>query len=70
MIVRMGAEKLRDKFPALIDAVRDAGQTVAWITDPMHGNTETCNSYKTRRCPRVIKFDFVVSVECCCCMQL
>ena len=41
--------QLRDKLPALIKAVEAAGQTVAWICDPMHGNTESCEGYKTRR---------------------
>ena len=30
--------------------MRDAGAQVAWVTDPMHGNTITSsNGYKTRR---------------------
>jgi 3-deoxy-7-phosphoheptulonate synthase len=49
VIVRMGAQKLRQKFPALIEAVEQAGQVVTWVCDPMHGNTESCNGYKTRR---------------------
>lgn len=49
IIVRMGAAKLRDVFPTLIQAVREAGQVVTWVCDPMHGNTESCNGYKTRR---------------------
>ena len=50
IIVRMGAQKLRGKLPALVQAVEHAGHTVTWICDPMHGNTESCGSYKTRRC--------------------
>lgn len=49
VIVRMGPTKLRDNLPPLIEAVEAAGQIVAWVCDPMHGNTETCNGYKTRR---------------------
>jgi 3-deoxy-7-phosphoheptulonate synthase len=49
VIVRMGAEAVRAKFPGLIEAVEAAGQVVTWVCDPMHGNTETCNGYKTRR---------------------
>lgn len=49
VIVRMGQEKLRAKLPALLQAVERAGQTVTWICDPMHGNTESCGTYKTRR---------------------
>eukprot|EP00897_Mesotaenium_endlicherianum_P004314 jgi/Mesen1/3910/ME000208S02917 len=49
VIVRMGAEKLRQKFPLLIRAVRDEGVVVTWVSDPMHGNTiKAPNGYKTR----------------------
>lgn len=54
VIVRMGAAKLREKFPAMIDAVRQAGHSVVWVCDPMHGNTETVNTYKTRRFVNVL----------------
>lgn len=49
VIVRMGAEKLRAKLPSLVEAVASAGQTVVWVCDPMHGNTEDVCGYKTRR---------------------
>jgi len=49
VIVRMGSQKLREKLPTLIKAVRAAGQVVTWVCDPMHGNTESVNGYKTRR---------------------
>lgn len=49
VIVRMGAQKLREKLPVLVNAVTAAGQTVAWVCDPMHGNTESCSGFKTRR---------------------
>ncbi|CAL4941847.1 unnamed protein product [Urochloa decumbens] len=39
IITRMGADKLRAKLPHLIRAVRDAGQIVTWVSDPMHGNS-------------------------------
>lgn len=49
-IVRMGADKIRDNLPALVTSVRDAGVTVTWLSDPMHGNTFTSESgYKTRK---------------------
>ena len=48
-ITRMGAGKIRDGLPPLLEAVRDHGSPVAWVCDPMHGNTyETPNGYKTR----------------------
>ena len=50
LISRMGAGKIRDSLPGLIEAVRDAGAKPLWITDPMHGNGMTTkNGYKSRR---------------------
>lgn len=49
VIVRMGATKLREKFPALVRAIRQAGCIVTWVIDPMHGNTVKAPSgLKTR----------------------
>jgi len=49
-ITRMGAARVRDLLPPLVEAVRRAGTPVAWICDPMHGNTfEAPGGYKTRR---------------------
>lgn len=49
VIVRMGADKLREKFPALVRAVRQAGCVVTWVSDPMHGNTiKAPSGLKTR----------------------
>lgn len=55
-ITRMGAGKIRDHLPNLVEKVTAAGVTVAWVCDPMHGNTfEASSGYKTRR------FDDVIS---------
>ena len=49
-ITRMGAGKIRDVLPGLLEGVRDAGATPLWVTDPMHGNgITTATGYKTRR---------------------
>ena len=49
-ITRMGAGKIRDVLPGLLEGVRDAGAQPLWITDPMHGNGITSSTgYKTRR---------------------
>jgi 3-deoxy-7-phosphoheptulonate synthase len=49
-IQRMGAAKVEEKLPALVQAVQREGRRVLWICDPMHGNTEsTSNGFKTRR---------------------
>ena len=54
-ITRMGAGKIRDALPPLLEAVRDSGATPLWVTDPMHGNGMTTpTGYKTRHFDDVI----------------
>jgi len=54
IIVRMGAEKLREKLPILIRAVQREGRTVLWCSDPVHGNTvKTDSGRKTRPFERI-----------------
>lgn len=49
-ITRMGAGKIREILPALVEGVTKSGAQVLWVCDPMHGNTfETSNGYKTRQ---------------------
>jgi len=49
-ITRMGAGKIREALPALVDGVTKSGAQVLWVCDPMHGNTyEAPTGYKTRR---------------------
>ena len=49
LISRMGADKIEAKLPPLLRAVERAGRKVAWICDPMHGNTiSTAANLKTR----------------------
>jgi 3-deoxy-7-phosphoheptulonate synthase len=49
-ITRMGARKIRDSLPTLVEKVTAEGAKVAWVCDPMHGNTfETEAGSKTRR---------------------
>ena len=49
-ITRMGASKIREELPKLVEAVRDSDANPLWITDPMHGNGMTTkNGYKSRR---------------------
>jgi len=55
LIHRMGANKVQDLLPTLVDTVRGEGRQVVWICDPMHGNTETTPSgIKTRRFDNII----------------
>jgi len=54
-ITRMGAGKVRDLLGPLIEKVTAAGVEVAWVCDPMHGNTfEASTGYKTREFDDVI----------------
>jgi len=54
-ITRMGAGKIHDLLPPLVEKVEAAGVHVAWVCDPMHGNTyEASSGYKTRRFDDVI----------------
>jgi 3-deoxy-7-phosphoheptulonate synthase len=55
-ITRMGAGRINDLLPPLVEKVEAAGVQVAWVCDPMHGNTyEASSGYKTR------KFDDVIA---------
>jgi 3-deoxy-7-phosphoheptulonate synthase len=50
LIIRMGAGKIRDNLPRLVEKVVASGAVVPWICDPMHGNTyEAESGFKTRR---------------------
>lgn len=54
-IHRFGAEKIAEQLPPLIEAVQHTGRAVLWISDPMHGNTEsTSGGYKTRRFDNIL----------------
>ena len=55
LIHRMGADKVQDALPPLVEAVRKAGRNVLWVCDPMHGNTETTpQGIKTRRFDKIV----------------
>jgi 3-deoxy-7-phosphoheptulonate synthase len=54
-VTRLGADRVRDLLPPIVEAVRDAGRTVVWACDPMHGNTvESASGYKTRHFDRIL----------------
>jgi 3-deoxy-7-phosphoheptulonate synthase len=56
LIARMGAAKVNDLLPPLVEVVKNSGKNVVWSCDPMHGNTvKSSNGYKTR------KFDDILS---------
>ncbi len=49
LITRMGAGKVRDVLPGIVQKVDASGVPVVWICDPMHGNTrEASTGHKTR----------------------
>jgi 3-deoxy-7-phosphoheptulonate synthase len=54
-ITRMGAGRVRDVLPGLLEAVKASDATPLWVSDPMHGNgLTTPNGYKTRRFDDVV----------------
>lgn len=54
-ITRMGAGKIRDALPPLLEAIKGSDALPLWVTDPMHGNgITTPNGYKTRRFDDVV----------------
>ncbi len=49
LITRMGAGKVREALPAIVQKVEASGHPVLWVCDPMHGNTfEASSGHKTR----------------------
>ncbi|NKE56929.1 3-deoxy-7-phosphoheptulonate synthase [Lentzea sp. PSKA42] len=49
-IVRMGARRVRDLLPELVEKVNASGAPVVWVSDPMHANTfQAPSRHKTRR---------------------
>ncbi|MDH6115892.1 3-deoxy-7-phosphoheptulonate synthase [Kitasatospora sp. GAS204B] len=49
-ITRMGAGKVREHLPTLVEKVTASGAQPVWICDPMHGNTfEAETGHKTRK---------------------
>ena len=56
VITRMGAKKLQEHLPKLIQAVEREGRTVVWSCDPMHANTvKSSSGYKTRRFDSILE---------------
>jgi 3-deoxy-7-phosphoheptulonate synthase len=49
LVTRMGAGRVRDVLPAVVEKVTASGHPVVWVCDPMHGNTfEGATGHKTR----------------------
>ena len=55
LIHRFGAKSIEKHLPPLISAVKETGSPVLWVSDPMHGNTEsTADGTKTRRFDSIV----------------
>jgi len=56
LIARFGADKVAEKLPPMVRAVKREGKKVVWSSDPMHGNTIKLQSgYKTRPVDRILE---------------
>ena len=53
---RMGWNKVEEKLPALLRAVKREGRSVVWACDPMHGNIiKSSTGYKTRAFDQILE---------------
>jgi 3-deoxy-7-phosphoheptulonate synthase len=56
LIHRLGASRVAEGLPPLIETVQRSGKTVLWTVDPMHGNTETtADGTKTRHFDNILR---------------
>ncbi len=56
LIHRIGAKKIQDALPRIVESVQKSGQNVLWIADPMHGNTFSAEGGRKTR-----DFDAILS---------
>jgi 3-deoxy-7-phosphoheptulonate synthase len=55
LVTRLGARRVRDLLPPLVEKVTASGHDVVWVCDPMHGNTtESSTGLKTRHFDDVV----------------
>ncbi|KAG1780771.1 DAHP synthetase, partial [Suillus placidus] len=68
LITRYGAGKIGDYLAGHIEAVKRSGHPVAWVCDPMHGNTLTSSSgFKTRNFGTIInELTSCISIHATC----
>lgn len=56
LITRMGAGRIREALPPIVQKVEASGHPVLWVCDPMHGNTfEASSGHKTRSFDDVVE---------------
>ncbi|KAG2082639.1 DAHP synthetase [Suillus cothurnatus] len=68
LITRYGAGKIGDHLAGHIEAVKSSRHPVAWVCDPMHGNTLTSSSgFKTRNFGTIIsELTSCISIHAAC----
>lgn len=68
LITRYGAGKIGDHLAGHIEAVKRSQHPVAWVCDPMHGNTLTSSSgFKTRNFGTIIsELTSCISIHAAC----
>ena len=49
LIARLGSQAVGDALPPLLEAIERRGARVAWMCDPMHGNTTTLSGGRKTR---------------------
>jgi len=55
LISRMGDDKIEERLPELVRALKREGRIVIWACDPMHANTiKSSTGYKTRPFDRIL----------------
>ena len=55
-VARLGAARVRDLLPPIVEKVTAAGAEVIWSCDPMHGNTiESDSGFKTRHFDDIVE---------------
>lgn len=55
VIIRMGADKIKDKLPNIFKNISKEKRNIIFSIDPMHGNTvKTSNNYKTREFDKIL----------------
>lgn len=55
-ITRIGADRIADTLPPILEATKAAGREIIWLSDPMHGNTiQTDSGIKTRHFDTIFK---------------
>jgi 3-deoxy-7-phosphoheptulonate synthase len=56
LVTRMGATRIGDALPPLVEAIKRSGRRVLWVADPMHGNTQSTSSgLKTRNFDDILR---------------